>query len=92
MSEQINKVPVDRFTMAHMGVGMILGALQIRERYAIGIAVGWELLEIPLKKKIPAMFPHSSQDIPANAVIDAFSMYAGYKIVTLLFRRTQNGS
>ena len=81
MNEITNIVPVDRFTLGHFGVGLCLGALHVPEAWALGIAVGWELGENYLKKNVPQIFPDSKLDIPSNKIIDAFSMYLGYKIV-----------
>jgi len=86
MNGETNIVPVDRFTMAHLGIGMWLGALKVRESTAIGIAIGWEIGENVLKDKFPQIFPDSRKDILSNAVIDALAMYAGYKITKILFK------
>lgn len=83
---EINFPAVDRFTLAHLGVGVLLGLIGLRWWAAAGTAIGWELIERPLKRRIPELFPHSTQDTLANAATDATAMMVGWGAVRLLRR------
>lgn len=82
----VNGDPVDHFTFAHLGVGAIMGAVKLPWWAALGIAIGWELIENPLKDRFSKLFPHPSHDRPANAVVDAAAMMAGWGIARGLRR------
>lgn len=74
----INSDALDRFTLAHAGFGLLLGAVGAPGWVAITTAIGWELAERRLKEKIPEAFPHPSQDSASNAVTDVGAMVAGW--------------
>ena len=74
----INSDVVDRFTIAHFGVGGALGALDVPFLAAAAAAIGWELLEVKLKESMPEVFPHPSQDSIPNATADVLAWCAGW--------------
>lgn len=74
----INQRPVDRFTLAHLVGGFIAGELGAPPAVAVAVAVGWELLERPLKRAAPGAFPNPSQDSLSNAAVDAAAFLGGY--------------
>jgi|TARA_R110000824_G_scaffold93519_8_gene226116 hypothetical protein len=74
----INHKPVDRFTLVHALSGVIAAKLGLQPSTVIVIAIGWELLERPLKRKYPTFFPHPSQDTLINASLDAGAMVGAY--------------
>jgi hypothetical protein len=74
----INQAPADRFTLAHLVLGFVAGELGASPLQAVAVAVGWELVETPLKRAAPAVFPHASADTLANATVDALAFMAGY--------------
>lgn len=74
----VNKEAVDAFTLAHIAFGALLGIIGVPWWVAAGFAVGWELLERPMKATTPQMFPVSSQDSFANAAFDAVGMFGGW--------------
>ena len=74
----INAAPVDRFTALHLAAGAGLGALRVPGSWAVAFAVGWEILERPLKTRFPGAFPHPSQDAPPNALLDVSAVLLGY--------------
>lgn len=76
---QINYPPFDQFTAAHFVVGMALNALGLSRTQAAVVSVGWELVERPLKRELPSIFPHSTQDTLPNMIGDAIAMYLGYR-------------
>jgi hypothetical protein len=78
---EINYNAVDRFTFAHLGAGVGLGLLRVPLWAVVAIALGWELLEGPLKRKVPEVFPHSSQDTAQNAIVDASAVILGSVLV-----------
>ena len=79
----VNQEPFDRFTFAHLGIGMWLGALRMTFPGIVTFAVGWEIVEQPLKKKYSKIFPVASQDTFANAATDALAVIAGWGLVKL---------
>lgn len=76
----INGDPVDRFTLAHAGVGFGYGLLKLPFVATVVLAIGWELLERPLKDRFPAMFPHASQDTAPNALLDSAAVLGGWAL------------
>lgn len=80
----INTDPVDRFTAGHAAVGVIMGLARVPWWAAIGIAIGWELVETPLKRAVPRAFPHASPDSATNATFDALAMIAGWAAIKAL--------
>lgn len=79
----INQQPFDRFTIAHMAIGVILGINKMTPFGITTFAIGWELLEQPLKKKFAGIFPVASQDSLPNMTIDALAVIAGWYLVRL---------
>lgn len=77
---EINYPPVDRFTLAHLAVGFLLGAVRLPPWAIVPVATGWEVAERPLKENFPGLFPHRTQDTFANAAVDALAMIGGYYI------------
>jgi hypothetical protein len=83
----INGDAVDRFTLAHAAVGGFYGLTGLGWGPVVVLAIGWELLERPLKDAVPQMFPHASQDSATNALIDAAAVIGGWWVV----RRIRGG-
>ena len=76
----VNRRPIDRFTLAHASVGLLLGLGRVKAPAAALVAVGWELVENPLKDEFPEVFPHPSHDTLANATCDALAVLAGWAV------------
>ena len=74
---EINGDAVDRFTLAHLAAGAVLGGLRVPLLIVVAVALGWELVERPLKRNYPKAFPHASQDTAQNAIVDAAAVIAG---------------
>ncbi len=74
---EVNAVPFDRFTLAHFGAGVALGVVGAPWWVVIGGALSWELLERPLKRTFPGLFPNPSQDTTTNAVTDVAAALTG---------------
>ncbi len=79
-----NVDPVDRYTIGHFSVGTLLGLMRVPWWGAIAFAVGWELIEDPLKDLVPGIFPHASHDAFVNSFLDAAAMMAGWGAMQLL--------
>jgi hypothetical protein len=77
----INGDLLDRFTLAHAGVGAVYGLMNLSLPAAAVLAIGWEVVERPLKDEFPELFPHSTQDTLANAALDAAAVLAGWWLV-----------
>ncbi len=81
---EINGDLVDRFTLLHFGTGVALGGLTGMPLWGVAIvAVGWELIENPLKDAAPEAFPNPTHDSIGNAVLDATAMLAGAALARL---------
>ena len=77
----INHKPIDRFTLVHALSGVVAAKLGLQPSTVIVLAIGWELLERPLKRKYGPLFPHPSQDTFINATLDAGAMIGAYYLV-----------
>lgn len=75
---EINYPAIDRFTLAHYAWGVILGASRFPLWGALAFAVGWEIIERPLKRRLPRIFPHGTQDTVPNMIGDASAMLLGW--------------
>lgn len=75
---EINGDALDRFTAAHFAIGVGYGLAGLPWYAALGLALGWELVEIPLKDHAPQVFPRSSQDTVPNAICDVAAVMAGW--------------
>lgn len=72
----INQAAFDRFTIAHFAIGVTMGVAGVPRLAALAVAIGWEIVERPLKRNFREAFP--SQDSLQNATVDALAMTAGY--------------
>lgn len=77
----INGDMLDRFTLAHAAVGAVYGLAGLGGAPVVALALGWELLERPLKDAAPQLFPHATQDTAANAIADAAAVIVGWWVV-----------
>jgi uncharacterized membrane protein len=74
----INIAPLDRFTISHFALGYLLGGARIPAMMAIGIIIGWEFIEKPLKDQFPKWFPNPTQDTLANTSLDVLAAVGGF--------------
>lgn len=75
---EVNHAFMDRFTLAHYAWGVILGASRAPWWLVPIVAIGWEVVERPLKRQFPRAFPHATQDTWPNMIGDAGAMISGY--------------
>ncbi len=81
---EINYPAFDRFTIGHGAVGVMMGLIRMPWWAALTIAVGWEIVERPMKRNAPALFPNATQDTFQNALVDAAAMMVGWGAMTML--------
>ena len=81
---EINYEPIDRFTAAHAAVGFVMGAARVPMPLVITAAVGWEIIERPLKRAHSSLFPSQTQDSFQNATVDALAMILGRYLWSLM--------
>lgn len=86
ISRGINHDAVDRFTPLHFGAGVITGLLGVPLPGAVTVAVGWEVLEVWLKRRAAWLFPHPSQDDFSNSLLDACAVVLGWGVGNYLWR------
>ena len=84
---EINYPLVDRWTVGHAALGSVLGLIKMPAWATITIAVGWEIIERPLKNQFPDMFPHSTQDTFANSLMDAIAVIGAWGLMRSLPER-----
>ena len=78
---EINGDALDRYTIGHFAAGTLLGLGRASFAWTLALAIGWELIERPLKDAYPKAFPHASQDTFANAVFDVVAVVAGWSAI-----------
>lgn len=85
--EGINQAALDRFTSAHAGVGVTMGAMGLPWWVALGLTIGWELAENFLKDRKPHLFPYSSHDSVDNSAADMAAVVVGFVVTRHMMRR-----
>jgi hypothetical protein len=88
-SGEVNYHLFDRYTVAHFATGIGLGVMRLNWWQAALFAIGWEIIESPLKRAVPRAFPYSSEDTLANAFGDALGMMAGWGAWQIVDRRAR---
>lgn len=87
MIGDVNKKPLDRFTVGHAAFGYLLAGARVPNLMAIGTIVGWEIVERYMKRERPEWFPNPSQDTFLNASFDIMAALSGYYLYGYLERR-----
>jgi len=72
--------PVDIWTGWHAAIGVAYGAVGVPWEYALSAAVLWEVVENPLKDRLPEIFPDACHDTLGNAVADVAAVMVGYAL------------
>jgi hypothetical protein len=80
----VNDAAVDRYTLGHASIGVLYGLARLPWWAALGLAVGWELVEDQLKDAMPGVFPYAAHDSLANATCDAAAVMVGYALIRAL--------
>lgn len=80
---EINYHAFDRFTAVHFMSGVGLGLTPLPMWSIALMAVGWEIVENPLKDNIPKAFPHPTHDSKINAVVDVAAVMTGAVVARL---------
>ena len=75
---EVNYSLFDRYTVAHYATGIGLGVMRLKWWQALLFSIGWEIIETPLKRAVPGVFPYSSEDTLVNAIGDTIGMMAGW--------------
>lgn len=76
----VNIDPVDGYTLVHAAFGAAMGAAKMPWWGALIVAVGWEIIENPLKDAFPQVLIHNTRDSPMNAVLDATAVMGGWYV------------
>lgn len=79
----------DRWTLGHAAAGVVYAWMGLKWPTALVAAVGWELLENPLKRNLPTVFPDSCQDSAPNAVGDILAVVAAYGVTRMLLYKEE---
>lgn len=81
---EINGEAFDRYTLLHFGVGLVFGLAGAPAFASSLVAIGWELIERPLKDAFPVAFPVSTQDTAVNSLVDSGAMMLGWGIAEVI--------
>ena len=74
-----NQAPVDRYTVGHLAFGTMLGLARVPWWAALATTLVFEhVLENPMKKAMPKIFPVPTRDSPANSAIDSVAVMLGW--------------
>lgn len=87
MASQVNKAPIDQWTLGHIAVGAGMALLRIPAPVAVGFAIFFEMIEDQLKQRMPQVFPNASKDTKANALVDALASAGGYFVTAELIKK-----
>lgn len=70
---------LDQYTVAHGSVGVLYGTLTNMPWWlALTLAVGFEVIENPLKDEFPELFPDAKHDRLPNAAADVAAVMFGF--------------
>jgi hypothetical protein len=81
---EINHDFFDRWTLVHLGAGWGFGLVRMPWWAALGAAIGWELVENPLKRHVFRFMVGSTQDTLANSIMDVVVLMAGWGAARML--------
>jgi hypothetical protein len=84
---EINHGALDWFTLVHWAIGFGYGALGLEFWIAFVLAVGWEIIENPLKVHFRFLFFHPSRDTILNVIGDVLAVMAGWGAAILVWHR-----
>jgi hypothetical protein len=77
----------DRYTPWHCFWGVFLGLSGMSWPVALGLSIAWEIIEHPLKNKLPEAFPNATQDTWMNSAGDVGANMLGYLMGRKLKRK-----
>lgn len=83
--EHQNNAALDPWTVVHFAAGMAAGLVSIPRPHALGLAVGYEVLEqwFERRKFGQEIFDAAGPEILSNAVMDVVVFAAGHHLGTL---------
>ncbi len=81
---EVNYGLIDRWTIGHVGVGTWLGLLRVPWWGALIVAVGWEIIERPLKDRVFYKMTGATQDTLGNSIADAAATMIGWGVIRML--------
>ena len=73
-----NQAPVDVYTFVHLAAGILGQRVGLTLSEVVGAAIGWELMEGPLKTAAPNLFPDPSSDSLENSTVDVLAAAVGF--------------
>jgi|GEM_PF-2357160 len=77
---EVNYSLIDRFTLAHFGIGFAYCVLGFGFGITVFLAVAWEILENPLKVHLRFLFPHATADTTQNILGDTIAVLLGWVV------------
>lgn len=86
MPSELNGQALDRFTLVHITSGILLGISRVPLSCAVCAAVGWEIVERPLKSHWPSFFANGLHDRLRNEVTDSTAVLLGWGIGRAILR------
>lgn len=81
---EVNYSLIDRFTFAHLIIGVTYYLIGFDLLWVLVFAIVWELIENPLKLHLTFIFPHATADTYGNAIFDTIAVVLGWCLVYIL--------
>jgi hypothetical protein len=79
----INEAIVDRFTLAHLGVGAAAGAMRLPLWWVVVGSLMFEIMENLLQPKFLSIFPNTAdRDSPMNSSADTLAVILGWWVAS----------
>lgn len=85
-STRINQAPLDEFTSAHAGFGVLFAYYGVPLWASVIVSLFFEHFENALKDAFPEAFPYDSQDSFENSIVDTLSLSIAHILTTRSMR------
>ncbi len=80
---EVDHPAFDKFALVHGLAGIIMERFGARLPTALGLAIGWELLEDAVNATLPSALPYRTRETFDNKVGDVVSTMAGWALSRL---------
>lgn len=82
---------VDRYSIGHYAFGLIMGLGRLPWWAALGVSIGYELVEDGIKKLSPTLFPDARPEALNNHFTDIVFNMAGWGTIAAIYPEQVNG-
>ncbi len=74
----VNESVIDIWTTAHFAWGVFARAVKLPLWLTVALATAFEVVEVPLERVFPSVFPYRTTDTLDNAIGDVAAVTAGW--------------